>query len=194
MSRFSEPCSKTGWRWPVAWAGFDGATCPPISLNHCNRGTIEVVNPNADPNVESGGGPFARGRAPASAMGVWRTPKDEEYANPEALVGRKVRVYFDGDCTYFEAQVINLSGFAGFGCCRFGYPAGVALQLVIYFWICLCALDSCSSMRRLVHVMPRAWVYASSRDVIGLRRSRRLLFGGTARLVRMPRDAVVLSL
>lgn len=38
-------------------------------------------------------------------MGVWRTPKDEEYANPLGLVGRKVRVYFDGDCTYFEAQV-----------------------------------------------------------------------------------------
>lgn len=70
-----------------------------------NRGTIEVINPNADPNVESGGGPFARGRAPASAMGVWRTPKNDEYATPEALVGRKVRVYFDGDCTYFEAQV-----------------------------------------------------------------------------------------
>eukprot|EP00752_Nemacystus_decipiens_P004070 g3725.t1 len=69
------------------------------------RGTIEVINPNADPNAESGGGPFARGRAPASAMGVWRTPKDEEYANPEELIGRKVRVYFDGDCTYFEAQV-----------------------------------------------------------------------------------------
>eukprot|EP00903_Cladosiphon_okamuranus_P016857 g15545.t1 len=69
------------------------------------RGTIEVINPNSDPNAESGGGPFARGRAPASAMGVWRTPKNEEYANPEALVGRKVRVYFDGDCTYFEAQV-----------------------------------------------------------------------------------------
>ncbi|CAM9318137.1 unnamed protein product, partial [Ectocarpus sp. 12 AP-2014] len=69
------------------------------------RGTIEVINPNADPNVESGGGPFARGRAPASAMGVWRTPKNDEYATPEALVGRKVRVYFDGDCTYFEAQV-----------------------------------------------------------------------------------------
>lgn len=65
------------------------------------RGTIEVLNPN----IESGGGPFARGRAPASAMGVWRTPKDEEYANPEGLVGRKVRVYFDGDCTFFEAQV-----------------------------------------------------------------------------------------
>lgn len=65
-----------------------------------------MVNPNADPNVESGGGPFARGRAPASAMGVWRTPKNDEYATPEALVGRKVRVYFDGDCTYFEAQVL----------------------------------------------------------------------------------------
>lgn len=38
-------------------------------------------------------------------MGVWRTPKEEEYATPAALVGRKVRVYFDGDCTYFEAQV-----------------------------------------------------------------------------------------
>lgn len=58
-----------------------------------------------NPNVESGGGPFARGRAKPSAMGVWRTPKDEEYANPEGLVGRKVRVYFDGDCTFFEAQV-----------------------------------------------------------------------------------------
>lgn len=65
------------------------------------RGTIEVLNPN----IESGGGPFARGRAKPSAMGVWRTPKDDEYANPEGLVGRKVRVYFDGDCTYFEAQV-----------------------------------------------------------------------------------------
>lgn len=75
------------------------------SIDHLRRGTIEVVNPNADPNVESGGGPFARGRAPASAMGVWRTPKNDEYATPEALVGRKVRVYFDGDCTYFEAQV-----------------------------------------------------------------------------------------
>ncbi len=74
-----------------------------------DRGTIEVINPNADPNVESGGGPFARGRVPASAMGVWRTPKDEEYATPEALVGRKVRVYFDGDCTYFEAQVMKFS-------------------------------------------------------------------------------------
>lgn len=65
-----------------------------------------MINPNSDPNVESGGGPFARGRAPASAMGVWRTPKNEEYADPEALIDRKVRVYFDGDCTYFEAQVM----------------------------------------------------------------------------------------
>lgn len=60
-----------------------------------------------NPNGESGGGPFARGRARASAMGVWRTPKDEEYANPEGLVGRKVRVYFDGDCTFFEAKVLH---------------------------------------------------------------------------------------
>lgn len=66
-----------------------------------DRGTIEVLNPNG----ESGGGPFARGRARASAMGVWRTPKEEEYANPQGLVGRKVRVYFDGDCTFFEAKV-----------------------------------------------------------------------------------------
>lgn len=88
-----------------SWAGFHGTFCLPVAWNHFDRGTIEVINPNADPNVESGGGPFARGRVPASAMGVWRTPKDEEYATPEALVGRKVRVYFDGDCTYFEAQV-----------------------------------------------------------------------------------------
>ena len=65
------------------------------------RGTIEVLNPNA----ESGGGPFARGRVKASAMGVWRTPNEGEYADPEGLVGRKVRVYFDGDCTYFDAKV-----------------------------------------------------------------------------------------
>ena len=77
-----------------------------FQFHHFRRGTIEVINPNSDPNAESGGGPFARGRAPASAMGVWRTPKNEEYANPEALIGRKVRVYFDGDCTYFEAQVM----------------------------------------------------------------------------------------
>lgn len=64
------------------------------------RGTIEVLNPNGD----TGGGPFAR-RARASAMGVWRTPKEKEYADPEGLVGRKVRVYFDGDCTFFEAKV-----------------------------------------------------------------------------------------
>lgn len=57
-----------------------------------------------NPNVEPGGGPFARGRA--QAMGVWRTPKGNEYANPEGLIGRKVRVYFDGDCTYFEAEVL----------------------------------------------------------------------------------------
>lgn len=66
------------------------------------RGTIEVINPNGD---NTGGGPFARGRARASLMGVWRTPKGEEYANPQGLVGRKVRVYFDGDCTFFEAKV-----------------------------------------------------------------------------------------
>lgn len=42
-------------------------------------------------------------------MGVWRTPSDEEYKDPEGLIGRKVRVYFDGDCTYFEAQVIHTS-------------------------------------------------------------------------------------
>lgn len=59
-----------------------------------------MLNPNAEP----GGGPFAR-RLARAAMGVWRTPKDDEYANPQGLVGRKVRVYFDGDCTYFEAQV-----------------------------------------------------------------------------------------
>lgn len=57
-----------------------------------------------NPNVEPGGGLFARGRA--QAMGVWRTPKGNEYANPEGLIGRKVRVYFDGDCTYFEAEVL----------------------------------------------------------------------------------------
>lgn len=87
-----------------------------FQFHHFHRGTIEVVNPNSDPNAESGGGPFARGRAPASAMGVWRTPKNEEYANPEALVGRKVRVYFDGDCTYFEAQVIFVVQ-----CCRLSF-------------------------------------------------------------------------
>lgn len=58
-----------------------------------------------NPNAESGGGPFARGRVKASAMGVWRTPNEGEYANPEGLIGRRVRVYFDGDCTYFEAKV-----------------------------------------------------------------------------------------
>lgn len=83
--------------------------CCALTDRSFGRGTIEVVNPNADPNIESGGGPFARGRAPASAMGVWRTPKEEEYATPAALVGRKVRVYFDGDCTYFEAQVQQYS-------------------------------------------------------------------------------------
>lgn len=77
-----------------------------IKPTDVRRGTIEVLNPNA----ESSGGPFARGRAPASAMGVWRTPKNEEYANPLGLVGRKVRVYFDGDCTYFEAQVGRFAG------------------------------------------------------------------------------------
>lgn len=103
------------------------------------RGTIEVVNPNSDPNVDSGGGPFARGRVPASAMGVWRTPKNDEYANPEALVGRKVRVYFDGDCTYFEAQVTLtlpvtlaftpscLYVFCFSGLCRFSVPPSVVL-------------------------------------------------------------------
>lgn len=98
-----------------------------LLIDQFHRGTIEVVNPNADPNVESGGGPFARGRAPESAMGVWRTPKNDEYATPEALVGRKVRVYFDGDCTYFEAQVLyTVVDMPGCVFCYFrvGIPAG----------------------------------------------------------------------
>ena len=78
------------------------ATSNVMNIAIRRRGTIEVLNPN----VESGGGPFARGRA--QAMGVWRTPKSHEYANPEGLIDRKVRVYFDGDCTYFEAQVCTI--------------------------------------------------------------------------------------
>lgn len=88
-----------------------------------------MINPNADPNVESGGGPFARGRAPASAMGVWRTPKNEEYATPEALVGRKVRVYFDGDCTYFEAQVCVHT------CGSTSLLVSVGVMLSLFLWV-----------------------------------------------------------
>lgn len=81
------------------------AFCCWLLIECRRRGTIEVLNPNA----ESGGGPFARGRVKASAMGVWRTPNEGEYANPEGLIGRRVRVYFDGDCTYFEAKVRSVN-------------------------------------------------------------------------------------
>ncbi|CAM9293989.1 unnamed protein product, partial [Discosporangium mesarthrocarpum] len=66
------------------------------------RGTLEIEG-TGNEETEGQAGPMAR--RPGAGMGVWRTPLDSEYADPVGLVGRRVRIYYDGDCHYYSGKV-----------------------------------------------------------------------------------------